>query len=149
MLARLSSFSRGFTGQIKRVVVHSIGGEEWFGVSSDGHGMLFTTGPGAASTPPDVLLMSLGVSSADTIKYILETHNKTVNGLKVDVEGEWAGDLPRRFKEIRLKYTVDSPDVSKNDVARVAGTVVEEICPIAQTLFTRPRLSASVTYSKK
>jgi uncharacterized OsmC-like protein len=102
MLA-LSSSLRHFVRRVDHGVVRSVGGEEWFGQSKDGHAMLFTTaGTGAASSPPDFMLMSLAACSGDTIKYLLEI-KKTVNRIEVEVQGEWATNPPRRFSEIRLK----------------------------------------------
>jgi putative redox protein len=131
-------------------VVHLIGGEEWFSQSKDGHGMLFTTAStGAASSPSDFMLMSLAACSGDTIKYLLEINKKTVNGIKVEVEGKWAKNPPRRFSEIRFKYTVDSPNVSQSDLIRVADAVLEKLSGVGNTLSGKPKLTTEVSLVKK
>lgn len=141
------SFARGIA-RVDRCVVHSIGGEEWFGVSKDGKGMLFTTGSGSSPTPPDFLLMTVGACAGDDVNYVLQKNNRDVKGVHVEIEGEWAPDLPRRFKEVRLRFKCDAPGVSKDDVARVADTVVSKLCPVANTLVGKPHLHAKASILK-
>ena len=144
----LSCVRRNFaTTRVDRFVVHSIGGEEWFGVNRDGKGMLFTTGPGAASTPVDFMLLTVGACSGDDVKYVLEKNDKKVNGLKMEIEGEWAEGTPRRFKEIRVKYTADS-DATKEDVGKVADVVLQKLCPVANTLAGKPCIHVKASLVK-
>jgi uncharacterized OsmC-like protein len=145
----LSSFVRHLTPRIDRVVVHSVYGEEWFGVSKNQHWQLFTTdSTGAAASPPDCLLTALAASAGDNVKYLLEANKKIVKSMQVNVEGEWAPGAPRRFSEIRLKFSVDSPDASQSDVARIANVVLATLDPVGNTLQGKPKVSTKVTLIK-
>jgi uncharacterized OsmC-like protein len=145
MLSSASSL-RHLSPRIDRLVVHSLYGEEWYCVSPDHHWQLFTTdSTGAAASPPDCLLTALAASAGDGVKYLLETNKRTINALTVNIEGEWASGAPRRFSEIRLKFTVDSPDASLSDVARVANVVLATLDPIGNTLRGKPKVSTKVS----
>jgi uncharacterized OsmC-like protein len=86
--------------------------------------------------------MTLGACVADDVKYLLQENKKTVNGMTVTVEGEWAQNPPARFSRLQLKFDVDSPDASKSDVNRVADVVIDSISALSNTLKGKPKLTA-------
>jgi uncharacterized OsmC-like protein len=148
MLSLVSSVRR-IAPRIDFLVVYAVTGQEWFGITEGHHWQLSTTDvKGAASTPPDYLLTALATSAGDNVKYLLETNKKTVKGIRVDIEGEWTKKEPLRFSEIRLKFSVDSPDASPSDVARVANVVLATLDPVGNTLQNKPKLSTKVSLIK-
>ena len=149
MLASIKTFSRFVTTRVDKATVYSIAGNEWFGVSKDNRSMLFTTGQGSSPTPVDYLLMAIGACSADDVKYVLEKNERIVNKLNVDIEGEFAPDPPNRISEIRLRFNLDSPNALEEDIKIVGDTVLSKLCPVANTLSSKPKIKAKATLVNK
>ena len=122
-----------------RVRIFPIIKNEWLCITPR-FGVNRSTSPnGAATSPTENILFSLGASVCDNVKYILESKNKKVNNIKATIEGVWE-EKPKRLKEARIKLDVDSPNATKEEVDRIAEIVVDEICPIANTLRKRPKI---------
>lgn len=142
----LSSFTR-CASRIDKTRVINIAGEDWFCISKDGKGTNLATGQREAPScrPTDTMLMALAACSGDDVKYLLEQNNKRVKRIKVDVTGEMYPDPPRRYKDISVKYTVESDDnVTKEDIEQCAQISLTKLCPIANTLTGKPEISASI-----
>ena len=81
------------------------------------------------------VLMALGASSGDQVKYLVEQHGKEINKMKTYIS--------EQMGEINIKYDVESSLDTKNDVARISDIVNENLCPIANTLTTKTRINMS------
>lgn len=150
MLSASHSFLRSQVQRVDKARVINISGDDWFGTNKDGRGILISTGSERAPSPPDYMLMALAACSGDDVKYVLEQNNRRVSKVKVDVEADYSSRPPRRFTDIRLKYTVVSPDhVSQEDVDRVADAALAKLCPVANTINGKPTISTTVKVINK
>lgn len=83
----------------------------------------------------DYLLMALGASSSDQVKYLVEHHGKKIDNMNTSIS--------EQMGEINIKYEVDSQFDTKNDVARISDIVNDNLCPVANTLTTKTRINMS------
>lgn len=127
---------RWFAGatQTVKVTAETIDGVEWFCKSSDGLGVVMSTGKGSAPTPPDYLMMGLGACASSGIKFLIEKRGKPVTKLICDIEGNWTMDPQRRLKDLTLNYTIEGKGISKELCEKVIETHEKSMCPVAQTL---------------
>lgn len=83
----------------------------------------------------DYLLMALGASSGDQVKYLVEQHGKKIDKMSTFIS--------EQMGEINIKYEVDSKFDTKNDIARISDIVNDNLCPVANTLTTKTRINMS------
>ena len=104
-------------------------------------------GPGGAACSGDLLLGALADCAQVTCQMVAAAMGLPVEGVQVDVEGDLdlqgtlgtRRDVPVGFEEIRLRVTLDAPDL--DDAARTALIEkTERYCVVMQTLLTPPRL---------
>lgn len=145
------SFSSRCVTRIDRCKVLSLGGEEWVGISKSGRGMMFTTGPGAAPSPVDYMLLAVGACAGHDVQFLLNENKKPFDALDIKIEGEFVEGTPRRMKEIRVHVDPKGCEATKEEIAKITSKVLTTTCPVAITLTTKPKLSAkaSIVPSKK
>jgi len=94
-------------------------GDTFIGKSDSGHNVVFDTGSdGAAPSPMEMVLMSVGCCSSVDVVSILKKSRQDVTAARVDLSGERAETAPRVFKKINLHFVVTGNDVSEKHVER-------------------------------
>jgi putative redox protein len=93
------------------------------GTNEDGRITHFDTTPdhggkGLAASPMEVLLQATAACSVMDVLSILRKKRKTVNALRVAMEGDRADEHPRRFVAMRFRFILDSPDATLADLER-------------------------------
>ncbi len=87
-------------------------------------------GDGKGYTGLELLLMSFSGCSATSVVYLLRKMGKTIGSMTINSEGIKKEELPRAFREIRIKYTIESPDVNAADVSKAIKLSEESVCPV-------------------
>lgn len=123
MLAAVAK--RSFT-KIQKASVRLVGGVEWITFDGKGQSAMMTCGDGAAPTPPDHLELAYGVQAGGYLKELIEKAGKTVNSLEVELAAEWQLGKIRKFKEVRMNFVIDSPDLTQEETNGFLDKVKEQ-----------------------
>lgn len=147
----ITAFSRNVVFRTDKIKVQYRPGNEWVGTSEKApkKELRLSTAPnGKFPTPVDAVLMAAGACSADDVKYFLEKNKVDVKGMRIDVEGKFADKGPSRVEDIKIRYKVDSHEVRPEDVTAVGAAVLKEICPVVNTLVSKPEIHAKAILIK-
>ncbi len=85
-------------------------------------------------SPTELLLSSLSGCGAVDIGLILKKRKKTINNFIIETWGNRSDDQPRKFTDIHCKYIVTSPDVTEEELTKVAFLSIEKYCSVAASL---------------
>jgi len=119
-------------------------GDTFIGKSDSGHNVIFDTGSdGAAPSPMEMVLMSVGCCSSVDVVSILKKARQDVTDTRVELSSERAESAPRVFKKINLHFVVTGNDVSEKHVERAVKLSAEKYCSVALML----EASVEVTHS--
>jgi putative redox protein len=112
-----------------------------------GEGLSFEGGPGngiqigvdsdgvAGQTPMQLLLLSLASCMAIDVLMILEKSRVPVEDLAVEVIGERAETVPKRYVAIQLKYEIKGPsDEDQAKLERAIELSRDKYCSVLHTL---------------
>jgi len=110
-------------------------GDTFIGKSESGHNVVFDTGSdGAAPSPMEMVLMSIGCCSSVDVVSILKKSRQEVTAARVELSSERAETAPRVFKKINLHFVVTGNDVSEKHVERAVKLSAEKYCSVALML---------------
>ena len=109
-------------------------------------------GPGGAACSGDLLIGALAACAQVTCQMVAAAMELPVRGVAVTVEGDLdlqgtlgtRRDVPVGFEEIRLRFTLDAPDLGDDARASLMAKT-ERYCVVMQTLVTPPRLATEWT----
>lgn len=113
-----------------------------------------TGGDGSFACSGDMLLEALVACAGVTLKAVSTALGIEIRGGKVSAEGDLdfrgtlgvAKDAPVGFREVRLKFDVDT-DASPEQLEKLL-TLTERYCVVFQTLNTPPKLGTRLETSK-
>ncbi|MCX6156172.1 MAG: OsmC family protein [Candidatus Kapabacteria bacterium] len=119
------------------------------GSNSSGYETAFDTlesvgGDNSAATPMEILLQALGACTTMDIVSILRKKRKTVNDLKINIEGNKSENHPKVFQKVHLSFELHSPDAEMKDFERAVELSQTTYCSVAATL---KRSGCDVSYS--
>src|ERR687886_716294 len=108
-------------------------------------------GPGTAACSGDLLLGALAACAQLTCQMVATAMGVETRRIEVVVEGDLdlsgtlgiRRDVPVGFEEIRLRFEIDAPDASPEELESLIEKT-ERYCTVLQTLTTPPRLETSV-----
>ncbi len=92
-------------------------------------------------SPVEVLLSSLGACGAVDITLMLKKRKKTILDFVTETSGERREIPPRSFTKLHCHYKITSPDVTEDELHKVAKLSLEKYCSVADSL------KAQVTYT--
>lgn len=92
-------------------------------------------------SPVELLLSSLAACGAVDIVLILKKRKKNIQEFVIETTGVRKEDAPRRFTDIHCRYIITSPDVTAEELNKVAALSLEKYCSVAATL------NSKITYS--
>jgi putative redox protein len=95
-------------------------------------------------SPVELLLSSLSACGAVDIVLILKKRRKTIQDFTIETTGTRREDAPRKFTDIHCKFIVTSPDVSGEELNKVAALSLDKYCSVAATLNSRITYSVEV-----
>lgn len=85
-------------------------------------------------SPTELLLSSLSGCGAVDIVIILKKRKKTILDFVIETTGTRREEIPRKFTDIHCKYIITSPDISVDELNKVAALSLEKYCSVAATL---------------
>lgn len=109
-------------------------------------------GPGTAACSGDLLLGALAACAQLTCQMVAASMGIATRRIEVVVEGDLdlqgtlgtRRDVPVGFEEIRLRFEVDAPDASAEDLEALHRKS-ERYCVVFQTLSGAPRIRSELT----
>jgi putative redox protein len=88
-------------------------------------------------SPTQALLLSLAGCMGVDVVMILEKSRVPVQSLSVEVEGDRAEEVPRRFTSIRMVYRIAGPgEENRKKVERAVDLSRDRYCSVLHTLRT-------------
>lgn len=126
-------------------MVQYAGDEFFIGIPPSGHAQVIDTNGDrkAASTPMEMLLVSVaGCTAADVISILLKKR-QDVTDYRVEITGERAEDHPRKFLKFHVHHIVHGRSVSEKAVADAVELSDTKYCSVAATV----RPTAEITTS--
>jgi putative redox protein len=100
-------------------------------------------GDGAAPTPMELLLLSLGGCSAVDVWSTLERMREPLGSLRVEAEGERAEKHPRVFTRIHLTYRIGG-GVNKKKAERAVKLSMERYCSVSAMLEKTAEITSEI-----
>lgn len=100
-----------------------------------------TQGVPTGPSPMETVLMALAGCSGIDVVGILEKMRVPLQRLRIDVEAERAGDHPRVFRKIRVRYAASGDGLTVDQLQRAVTLSVEKYCSVAAMLRQSAELS--------
>lgn len=110
-------------------------GNTYIGRSNSNHNVVFDAGSdGAAPSPMEVVLMSVGGCSSVDVVSILKKTKQDFSSVDVQLTAERAETAPRVFTKINLHFVVTGKNVSEKHLERAVSLSAEKYCSVALML---------------
>ncbi|SFU02246.1 MULTISPECIES: OsmC family protein [unclassified Pseudoalteromonas] len=110
-------------------------GNTYIGRSSSNHNVVFDAGSdGAAPSPMEMVLMSVGGCSSVDVVSILKKTKQEFSSVDVQLTAERAETAPRVFTKINLHFVVTGNNVSEKHLERAVSLSAEKYCSVALML---------------
>ena len=128
-----------------KATVQYAGDDFFIGTPPSGHAQIMDSKGDrrAASTPLEMLLVSVAACTAMDVQSILEKKRQDVTAYKVEITGTRAEDHPRKFTAFHVHHIVHGRDVSEKAVADAVELSDTKYCSVAATV----RPTATITTS--
>ena len=128
-----------------KATVQYAGDDFFIGTPPSGHAQLMDSKGDrrAASTPLEMLLVSVAACTAMDVQSILEKKRQDVSAYKVEITGTRAEDHPRKFTAFHVHHIVHGRNVSEKSVADAVELSDTKYCSVAATV----RPTAAITTS--
>ena len=91
--------------------------------------------------PVEILLSSLSACGAVDITLLLKKRRKTITNFQIDTVGTRREETPKAFTKIHCHYIITSPDVTPDELSKVAQLSLKKYCSVAASL------KAEITFS--
>jgi putative redox protein len=98
-------------------------------------------------SPVELLLSAVGACGAVDITLMLKKRKKRIVDFITETEGTRKGDHPKSFTKIHCHYKITSPDVTEDELYKVAKLSLEKYCSVADSLKAEITLSVEVKRS--
>ena len=97
-----------------------------------------------SQSPVELLLSSLGACGAVDITIMLKKRKKTIVEFITETEGSRRDEHPKSFTKVHCHYIIKSPDVTEEELEKVAKLSLEKYCSVADSLKANVTLSVEV-----
>jgi len=91
--------------------------------------------------PVELLLSSISACGAVDVTLMLKKRRKTITHFQIDTIGTRREETPKSFTKIHCHYLITSPDVTTEELSKVAQLALEKYCSVAASL------KAEITFS--
>lgn len=91
--------------------------------------------------PVEMVLSALAACGAVDIVLMLKKRRKTIREFVIETVGTRREETPKGFTKIHCSYIITSPDVTKEELDKVAQLSLEKYCSVAYSL------KAEITFS--
>lgn len=128
-----------------KATVQYAGDEFFIGTPPSGHALTIDTNGDrkSATTPVEMLLVSVAACTAADVISILLKKRQDVSDYRVEITGERADDHPRKFLKFHVHHIVHGRSVSAKAVADAIELSDTKYCSVAATV----RPTAEITTS--
>jgi len=110
-------------------------GNTYIGRSNSNHNVVFDAGSdGAAPSPMEMVLMSVGGCSSVDVVSILKKTKQEFSSVDVQLTAERAETAPCVFTKINLHFVVTGKNVSEKHLERAVSLSAEKYCSVALML---------------
>lgn len=115
------------------------GKRKFTAVGASGHPLVMDAkaeigGEDSGARPMELLLAGLGGCSGIDVVMILEKGRLTVDEFRLDINSVRAEEMPQRFTEIHLHYTLKGPDLTPDKVERAIVLSRDKYCSASASL---------------
>ena len=133
---------------MKKAMIRQVDGMTFTGKADSNHwvmmdGSLNEGGSAAATSPKELMLLSLGGCTGMDVSSILKKKRAKVNGFEVHISAEEADDFPRIFTKIHIEYILRGQNIRPRDVEHAIELSQTKYCSVTAML----RASAIVSHS--
>lgn len=97
-----------------------------------------------SQSPVELLLSAVGACGAVDITLMLKKRRKSIIEFITETEGVRREEHPRSFTKVHCHYKVTSPDVTEEELYKVAKLSLEKYCSVADSLKSKVTLSVEV-----
>lgn len=95
-------------------------------------------------SPVELLLSAVAACGAVDITLMLKKRKKTILEFITETEGTRRDEHPRSFTKVHCHYKIISPDVTEDELYKVATLSLEKYCSVADSLKSKVTLSVEV-----
>jgi putative redox protein len=114
-----------------RMTVRHLGGSRYAAENAAGSRVSLDGDSGVS--PMEALLAALGSCTAFGVVEILEKRRTPAESYRIELEGERAGEHPRRYTRILVRHVVRGTGISRKSLERTVA-LSHAYCPVAATL---------------
>lgn len=117
------------------------------GTTPSGHILQFDSAPADAvsvgPTPIETVMLAAATCSAMDVVAILKKRRKEITHFEVEVDAERKDEHPKVLKNLTIKYRIQGPDITLEEVERAVWLSQEKYCSVLHML----KPVVNVTYS--
>lgn len=95
-------------------------------------------------SPVELLLSAVGACGAVDITLMLKKRKKTIVKFVTETEGTRRNEHPKSFTKVHCHYKITSPDVTEDELLKIATLSIEKYCSVADSLKVKVTLSVEV-----
>ena len=95
-------------------------------------------------SPVETVLGSLAACGAVDIVVMLKKRRKQIVDFQIETEATRNPEPPRWLTSIHCKYIITSPDVTEEELNKVARLSLEKYCSVAASLKSEIKLSVEI-----
>ena len=97
-----------------------------------------------SQSPVEMVLSSMAACGAIDIVVMLKKRRKHIVDFHIETEGARNAEPPRWLTAIHCKYIIKSPDVTEEELEKVARLSLEKYCSVAASLKSEITLSVEI-----
>lgn len=118
------------------------------GESGSGHSVVMDGAPDDGGRnlgvrPMEMVLLGLGGCAAFDVVLILQRARQDATDCQIFIEAERAGEAPKVFTKIHVKFQISGNNLSEKQVARAVSLSADKYCSVSKMLES----TAEVTHS--
>lgn len=123
----------------KTVSVKWAGKLSFIGKGATGESLVMDAGAGEGGigwghSPMDLLLIGAGGCASIDVVMILQKGRKEISDCEVEVFGERADEMPKKYTKIHMHFKVSGKDLKAAVVERAVNLSMEKYCSASATL---------------
>ena len=97
-----------------------------------------------SQSPVELLLSAVGACGAVDITIMLKKRKKSIIEFITETEGVRREKHPKSFTKVHCHYKVTSPDITEEELHKIAKLSLEKYCSVADSLKAEVTLSVEV-----
>ncbi|MCB0490908.1 MAG: OsmC family protein [Cyclobacteriaceae bacterium] len=97
-----------------------------------------------SQSPVELLLSAVGACGAVDITIMLKKRKKSIIEFITETEGVRREEHPKSFTKVHCHYKVTSPDITEEELHKIAKLSLEKYCSVADSLKAEVTLSVEV-----